>query len=718
MLRPPAVLPPFISPRFSLLMIVQRLLACLATLSLALTSTDLIAAECDVLVYGATPAGVCAAVGAAREGSNVILLEPTAHVGGVNTGGLCFSDSNQTVRAALGGLFEEWHLRIEQDYKDRGIKLPYSVSVKDHAHWTYEPHVAARVTQQLLDEAGVRVVTERPLRSVTKDGSRITGVVTGSDERFAARVFVDASYEGDLMAAAGVNWTIGREGRSEYGESLAGKRYSKPVMQISGFDDDGKLLPLVTTDDAGDEEAGDGNVMTYSFRLCLTRDPANRVPFPKPDNYDPARFEVVRRYFAAEKRPPLLWDLYPLPGGKTDANNGIGKQFSMGLVGHGNGWCEATSEARRRLWQDYKRYTIELYHFLTTDPAVPESLRNDLAAYGLCRDEFADYDHWSPQLYVREGRRMKGMHVYTQNDVLVDHEKPDSIGISSFPIDSHDCQRVARSNGTVVNEGTIFPVRQQDRRHGPPSQVPYRAILPKPEECTNLLVPVALSATHVGFSSIRVEPTWMMLGHSAGIAAALAASRDEPVQKLPYDELRERLLAQKQVLDLPVLPPVPEAPVSIDPAMLPGIVLDDSAAELAGNWDRSSRFQPHIGRGYLHDNAAGSGQATARFRFSVPKAGRYDIRMAYSAHPTRATNVPVVVESGGKTTTLRVDQTQPLTGGEPFRTIGELRLEAGIDSTITITNSETDGFVILDALQLVPSKQRDANKVSPTNHAN
>jgi len=231
----------------------------------------------DVIVYGATPGGFCAAIAAAREGADVILLEPTAHIGGVNTGGLSFSDSNQTVRSTVMGLFDEWHRRIEADYQSRGVKLPYQVSVKNNDKWTYEPHVAARVTKTMLDEAKVTVLAEQVLTSVEKEGTRIAWLVTSKD-RFRATVFIDATYEGDLMAAAKVSWTIGREGRNEYGESLAGKQYPKRTLPISGFGDQGKPLPFITDTERGDEEAGDANVMTYSFRLCLTDDPANRVP--------------------------------------------------------------------------------------------------------------------------------------------------------------------------------------------------------------------------------------------------------------------------------------------------------------------------------------------------------------------------------------------------------------------------------------------------------
>jgi hypothetical protein len=661
------------------------------------------ATESDVLVYGATPGGFCAAIAASREGASVVLLEPTDHVGGVNTGGLSFSDSNQTVRTTVMGLFDEWHTRIERYYEERGIELPYKVSVKDQSKWTYEPSVAMRITQQMLAEAKVKVMTKQVLQKVVKEGAHITGVTTDRGE-FTARTFVDATYEGDLLAAAGVSWTIGREGRKEFGESYAGKQYPKAKMPINGFDDQGKILPLLTTDDAGPEEEGDKNVMVYSFRLCLTKEAANRVPFPQPANYAPARFEALRRYFAVEKRPHLLWDLYPLPNNKFDANNGIGKQFSMGLVGACNGWSEADAAGREKIWEAHKQYTLELYHFLTTDAAVPEHLRRELGELGLCKDEFAEYGHWSPQLYVREGRRMKGMYVVSQKDILDQPEKADAIAVSSFPIDSHDCQRVALKDGGVINEGTIYPVRIPGRRHGYAYHIPYRSLLPLAEECDNLLVPVALSCTHVAISSIRVEPTWMILGQSAGIAAALAARQDVAVQKLPYADLKARLLAQKQVLDLPVLaelPPEEVRTMSIDPAKLPGFVLDDSQASLSGVWNHSSNFKPHVGNGYQHDDKRADGKSVATFNFAVPVAGRYDLRMAYSAHSSRATCVPVEIRSGRHSARILVDQTLSMADGESFRTVGSVELSAEGETTLTVSNDDTDGFVILDALQLV-----------------
>ena len=538
----------------------MRLLLALGLLLLARPAR---AAEADVIVYGATPGGFCAAIAAAREGAKVLLLEPSAHVGGVNTGGLSFSDSNQTVRSTLLGLFEEWHQRIGADYAARGVKLPYDVAVKDNAVWTYEPHVAARVTDAMLKEAGVKILTKQPLEGVEKNGARIVGLRTSAGLH-TAKVFIDATYEGDLMARAGVVWHIGRESRDEYGESLAGRQYPKQKLAINGFDANGLPLPLITSLRPGDDQAGEETVMAYSFRLCLTKNPANRVPFPAPKAYDPARFELVRRYFQKYPDAPLPWDLYPLPGGKFDANNGIGKMFSMGLVGEANGWCASDPAGRAKLWEKHKQYTLEFYQFLTTDDAVPAKIRTTMAELGLCRDEFVETEHWSPQLYVREGRRMDGRYMLTQKDVLSDPKKDDPIAVSSFPIDSHDCRRIALPDG-VINEGTIMPVHVPGRRHGPAYHIPYRAITPSASECTNLFVPVALSATHVAYSSVRVEPTWMTIGQSAGIAAALAAKDGVSVQALDYPKLRERLLAQHQVLDLPVLPPLPQSKPKTNP---------------------------------------------------------------------------------------------------------------------------------------------------------
>jgi hypothetical protein len=295
-------------------------------------------------------------------------------------------------------------------------------------------------------------------------------------------------------------------------------------------------------------------------------------------------------------------------------------------------------------------------------------------------------------LYVRESRRMKGLYVISQKDILKEPRKDDPIAISSFPIDSHDVQRVALKGGGVINEGTIFPVRRKKPKLGYAYHVPYRAILPKLKQCDNLLVPIALSCTHVAISSLRIEGAWMVIGQGAGVAAALAAEQDVAVQELEYATLRERLLAQKQVLDLPD---------SIHSQKLPGIVLDDADAKLNGHWARSTNFKHFVGSGYVHDERKGDGKSSATFRFKAPKSGRYQVLMAYSAHETRASKIPLTITSGRNGKDIVVDQTVPLPSGKSFRPIGTVDLESKVETVIEITNADTNGFVILDALQLI-----------------
>ena len=521
----------------------------IANLSCAFSLQSAEVTYSDVLVYGATPAGVCAAVAAAREGAKVTLVEPMNLVGGIMSSGLSFSDSNQTDRRVLRGLFEEIHMRIAIDYAKRNVPLSYDVAVKDNKPWVYEPHVAEKVFNDMLREAGVKVLLNQQLIGVAREQIRITTLRTDKAE-FTARQFIDASYEGDLMAAAKVSSVIGRESKSQYGESLAGHQFPKPKVAVSPRDSEGKLLPLLSSEDAGADET-DGKVMTYSWRLCMTANPSNRIALTKPATYDPARFEIARRLLKSGANPQMVaLDFYPIPGGKLDVNNGIGRQVSMGLIGHQWAWPEASSATRAKIWQQHKDYTLEFLWFLQTDPVVPEKTRQQIAKLGFCNDEFGAFDNWPPVLYIREGRRMVGEFVMTQHDVLENITKPDSIGISSFPIDSHDCQRVATSDGGWINEGTIFPVHMNGTKYGQPHQVAYRCLTPKRTECTNLLVPTCLSASHVAFSSIRVEPTWIVLGQSAGVAAAMAAKNNSTVQELSIEKLQSRLRKVSQVIDL------------------------------------------------------------------------------------------------------------------------------------------------------------------------
>lgn len=505
----------------------------------------------DVVVYGATPAGVTAAVAAGREGKRTVLVEPLPIAGGMMSGGLSFSDSNQMAREALGGIFEEFHLRVEKHYTDQGITLPYKVSEKDNRPWTYEPHVAEHTFLQLLNEAGVKVALNETLQRMRRKGTALQSLRTFSGKTFTGKIFIDASYEGDLMAAAGVRYRVGRENRTEFNEPLAGAVYPKKPVTLDVYDRQRKPLLYISATQKSPEGQGDKLIMTYSFRFCFSTDPANRIPFVRPEKYDPAEYELVRRYLKAYPDTERLIDLYPLPGNKLDGNNGIGLQLSIGLVGLNAAYPDASPRERQVIWNKHTQYCKGLFYFLTTDPAVPAKIREKMQELGYAKDEFEKFDHFPPVLYVREARRMEGAYFLTEKDILQEVQKPDPIGIGSFPVDSHDCQRIATGEG-FINEGTIFPRHLKTRRIGRPYQLPYRAITPKAGECSNLLVPVCLSASHVAFSSVRVEPAWMVLGQSAGIAAALAIDEGVAVQQVDYTKLAVRLEKSRQVLQLPV----------------------------------------------------------------------------------------------------------------------------------------------------------------------
>ena len=684
----------------------------LAFYSLALLAPDSLlhakSQEFDVLVYGATPAGVCAAVAASREGASVALVSPYDYVGGMISGGLSLSDGNQCVRQLMGGLFVEVHERICKHYAEAGVKLNYRIDLTKNDKWTYEPHVAEKVFHDMIKEAGVSLHLEHQLVGATKESARIKTLRT-SKGVFQAGQFIDATYEGDLMAAASVSYALGRESKKQYGESLAGHQFPKKPVKGLPFNEAGKPLPLLTGETPG-EDKGDGKIMTYSFRVVISTDPDNRLPMPEPANYDPARFELARRYIKANPKAAgrmVSVDGYPLPGRKVDLNNGIGRQISSGLVGASWAWPEATYREREKFWEAHKQYTLELIWFLKSDPVVPEGVRRKFAAYGLARDEFQKYGGWPPALYVREGRRMIGEYVLTQHDVRTNPGKKDSIGISSFPIDSHDCQRVPTADGKGwINEGTIFPDRINGNRHGHPYQVPYRSLTPRRAECVNLLVPVCLSSSHVALSSIRVEPTWMMLGQSAGVAAAAAHETRVDVQQLPYDKLKQRLLKQKQVLDFPAGYKTSSIAGVVDSRKLPGIVLDDRTAIKKGAWKESRNFRPYVGIGYIHDDNAGKGAASLTFETKISKSGRYDLRLAYSPHPSRASNVPLRIESGGKSQEITVNQRLSLDPGSAFRTLKTLDLKAGHKLTVYLGNEGTDGFVVVDALQLLERSKK------------
>ncbi|MDE3197374.1 MAG: FAD-dependent oxidoreductase [Acidobacteriota bacterium] len=512
-------------------------------LLIAFSSALSAAQSFDVVVYGGTAGGVIAAVAAAREGLNTALIEPTAHVGGMVSSGLGYTDYGK--KEVIGGYAYEFYYRAGRYY---GMNR-YGNEVS----WLHEPHVGEQIFREMLAGSGVKLIEQARLKekgAVRKSGVRIDEIETETAGSFRASIFIDASYEGDLMAQSGVSWTWGRESSAQYGESLAGVRGKTPFHQflvdIPAKDSSGELLPGISPRLLPAPGTADKAVQSYNFRMCFSEGP-DRVGFVKPEGYVAARYALLARLLNAraktEGKVPALGTLMKidrLPNGTTDINNN--GAFSTDFIGGSWNYPNASYAERDEIWRAHKLYTQGLFYFLSHDPAVPASLRAEMNSWGLCPNEFTDSDHWPRQLYIREDRRMVGDFVMTQKDLQTDLTKADPIGMGSYNSDSHNVERIAGPDGFARNEGDMQVAVK-------PYQIPYRILLPKRAEASNLLVPVAFSASHVAYSSVRMEPQYMILGQAAGVAAKLAMEEQKAVQDLDTARLTERLRSQGAIVD-------------------------------------------------------------------------------------------------------------------------------------------------------------------------
>ena len=497
--------------------------------------------QSDICIFGGTSAGVIAAVQAAKMGKSVVVVEPGKHLGGLTAGGLGWTDIGNKV--AIGGLSREFYRRLGRHYG------------KPEA-WTFEPSVAKREFDVLLEEAKVPVYFQQRLVAVTKGGTRIVEIATQKGDVFRAKMFIDATYEGDLMAKAGVACFVGREANAVYGETLNGIRGKTPKHQftmpvdpyVKPGDPASGLLPFVQPVAFGNPGDGDKCVQAYNFRLCLTKNPANRKPVDPPAHYDPAKYELLGRYFdalAAAHKPVALKNFLKLDmvtADKTDINNN--GPFSTDCIGMNYDYPDTDYASRECIWTEHLDYTKGLLTYLATSPRVPASVRSEMQQWGLCKDEFPETGGWPHQLYVRESRRMIAGCVMTEKHCRHAEIVSDSIGLAAYNMDSHNCRRLVR-DGHVENEGDVQVPPMS------PYPISYCAIVPKATQCENLLVPVCLSASHIAYGSIRMEPVFMILGLSAATAAAMAIDDAAPVQKVDYAKLRDRLLADRQILDWP-----------------------------------------------------------------------------------------------------------------------------------------------------------------------
>jgi hypothetical protein len=502
------------------------------------------ARQFDVVVYGGTGGGVIAAVSAAREGLHTALLEPGRHLGGMVSGGLGWTDYGK--KEVIGGYALEFYLRVGKHYQLQR----YGQDIG----WVHEPHVAEAIYRDMLKEAGVQIFEQTLLREkagVRKTGAQVAEITVENGDTFEAKVFIDSSYEGDLMAQAGVAYTYGREGRDQYGESLAGVRdrtpYHQFLLDISPKGAAGKLLPEISARTLPAPGTADKAVQSYNYRMCLSEVPENRIPFAKPAGYDAGRYELFARLLEARvkaegKAPDLnsVLKVDRIPNGKTDINNQ--GAFSTDYIGGSWDYPDASYARRDEIALAHRRYMEGLFYFLANDARVPAALREQMNHWGLAKDEFADNQNWPYQLYIRESRRMVGEYVMVQQDVQTELTKPDAIGMGSYNSDSHNVERIVGPDGFVRNEGDMQVAVK-------PYQIPYRIMLPKRAQATNLLVPVAFSASHVAYSSVRMEPQYMILGQAAGVAAKLAIADGTPVQEVPVPRLIEMLKQRGAVME-------------------------------------------------------------------------------------------------------------------------------------------------------------------------
>lgn len=489
----------------------------------------------DVVIYGGNSAGIAAGIQAVRMGLRTIVIEPGIRIGGLTTGGLGATDAGDP--ATIGGFSKHFYERLAVKYDRPGLV------------WRFEPKVALEVFQDLIRETGLEVKLGDRLKEeggVYKQQNRIASITLESNLTYYGTVFIDTTYEGDLMAKAGISYVTGREGNEEYGEINNGIR--KPIRlkapvdpyRIPGDPSSG-LLNRINRDPGGPIGAGDAKTQSYNYRMCLTNEPSNRVEVTKPEGYQEDDYELLLRLLESGY-DQLLFKLTMMPGGKTDSNNT--GQCSTDYIGMSHEYPEATYARRAQLELDHKTYQLGLIWTLQNHPRVPEAIRAVYAPWGLPKDEFLESGHWPSQLYVRESRRMRGDAVITENTVRRQESVDDPVGMGSYAMDSHYTQYCLDDEGYVCTEGGFMASVKS------PFPISYRAIVPKREECDNLLVPICLSATHAAYGSIRMEPVFMVLGQSAATAAAIAVRNSQAVQDVSYSELRPLLEANGQVLDL------------------------------------------------------------------------------------------------------------------------------------------------------------------------
>ena len=642
----------------------------------------------DVVVYGANSAGVIAAYTAKTMGKSVLLIEPTNHLGGLTTGGLGYTDIGN--KFAVTGLSRDFYRRLGDHYGK-------------FEQWIFEPSVAKKTFQEYLDKAGIEVQYGLRIIGVDKSNGRIQSIElensfspsSNTNQRVAGKVFIDATYEGDLMARAGVSYAIGREPNSQYGETYNGVQLMTGHQFPDGIDPyvvpgdpSSGLLWGISDGELEPDGTGDDKIQAYNYRICLTNDPANRVEITEPEGYDPSMFDLLVRLFEAQPDRTSLGNYFiwsRMPNNKTDINNRGG--FSTDMIGMNHNYPEGSYEERQEIIDTHTHYTKSLLYFYKTDPRVPQELQSAIQEWGYPKDEYTDTDNWSPQLYVREVRRMVGEYVMTEANCVGDEVVEDGIGMAAYTMDSHNIQRIViEKDGKkmVKNEGNV-----EIGGFGP-YPIAYRSLIPKRDEVQNLFVPAALSATHIAFGSIRMEPVFMVLGQSSAVAASMAIDGDLAVQDIDVSAL-QRELKENPLADGST------AEILVDN--------DDEGVEIQGDWERVTRGG--YGPSFLRELSKGQRSASVKFVPNIQDQGEYEVLVYFSRTAEETQQTQVVVSDGTTESTVTVKESdirvEGQTSGE-WVSIGTYTLSPGTNSHVTVTNQGADGVVVADAVLWVPVK--------------
>lgn len=636
----------------------------------------------DVCVYGGTSGGAIAAVAAARLGKNVSLVMVNNHVGGMTSSGLGVTDVGNA--ASIGGFAAEFYSRVGQAY---GSTNP--------VYW-FEPHVAEQTFLQMLNGAGVTIYPNQQLASVTLSNVTITQITMSDGTIYRAKEFIDATYEGDLMALAGVSFTWGRESTGTYGESLAGVFVNSVAYPCDPYVIPGNaasgLLPLIQSGSPAATGSGDSKMQCYNFRLCLTQSVTNQILITAPTNYSEPTYELLHRYInayvAANGSVPLnrLIDVQQLiPNGKTDIN--AYADVSTDFIGYNYTYPTNTFAGRQAIYQQHKDYISGLLYYLATSTNVPINVRTNMQSWGYAKDEFSDNGGWPYVLYIREARRMIGDYVMQQQDAQGLRTATDPVSLASYTLDCHPAARLA-VGGVAVWEGSIGTSVPY------PYPVSYRSIVPKVGQCQNLFCTFALSASHVGFASVRMEPVFMMTSQSAGTAAAFAIDDTVPVQSVNYQKLAAQLLADGQILSWNSVQSVSTNGIVLTVNSSPGVTVGGTwtVGANTGGW-------PLPNGTYWHDGNAGTGKYV-RFNPTISTNGYYDVYVWWVYASNRANNTPVIVRSASATNTVFINQQINCTNWVKIASSNYFNI--GIGGSVTITNGGANGYVIANAVRFMP----------------